>query len=50
MKFGRNSTMEKLVVWNRHDNGLHRWQSVGQEIPTPPKELVGYWDKEDYRY
>ena len=26
---------------NRHDNCLHLWRPVGQEIPTPPKESGG---------
>ncbi len=26
---------------NRYENCLHLWRPVGQEIPTPPKELVG---------
>jgi hypothetical protein len=27
---------------HNHDNCLHLWRPVGLEIPTPPRELVGY--------
>ena len=32
---------KKSEYVNLHDNCLHLWRPVGEEIPTPPKELVG---------
>jgi len=32
---------KKSASVNRHENCLHLWRPVGQEIPTPPKELGG---------